>query len=66
MSARPARTDSAVAGAAVLMILCCAVAPAVIGAVAGSLIGGWLGVDCAVLLGAAAAWFLHRRRRDGC
>jgi hypothetical protein len=66
MSTRPGRSDSFVAGAAVLMILCCAVGPAVIGATAGAAIGGWLGIACAVLLAVGGTWFLHRRRRDGC
>jgi hypothetical protein len=66
MSARPSskRTDGLFAGAAVLMVLCCAVGPAVIGATAGSLIGGWTGIACAVLLAGVAAVFLHRRGRD--
>jgi hypothetical protein len=66
MSARSGRPDSLAAGAAVLMILCCAVGPAVVGAAAGSAVGGWLGIACAVLLTAAVAWVLHRRRRTGC
>jgi len=66
MSAREGRSDSVVAGAAVLMILCCAAGPAVVGAAAGSVIGGWLGIVRAVVLAAAVAWSLHRRRRDGC
>jgi hypothetical protein len=62
------RADAALAGAGVLMILCCAVGPAVIGAVAGSAIGGWLGIACAVILAAAVGLILHRRtrRRGGC
>ena len=51
----------AVAGVGVLMVLCCAVAPAVIGAVAGSAIGGWIGIACAVILAAAVGFLLHRR-----
>jgi hypothetical protein len=46
---RGRRSDAALAGAGVLMLLCCAVGPAVIGAVAGSAIGGWLGIACAVV-----------------
>jgi hypothetical protein len=51
-----------------LMVLCCAVGPAVIGAVAGGAIGGWLGIACAVILAAAVALVLHRRTRGrgGC
>jgi hypothetical protein len=66
MSARPGRSDSVVTGAAVLMILCCAIGPAVIGAAAGTVIGGWLGIACAMVLAATGAWLLHRRRREGC
>ena len=62
------RTDAALLGGGVLMILCCAIGPAVIGAVAGSAIGGWLGIACAVILAAAVGLILHRRtrRRGGC
>jgi hypothetical protein len=61
------RTDGAFAGAALLMVLCCAVGPAVIGAAAGSAIGGWLGIACAVLVAALVGLFLHRRSRTrGC
>ena len=50
------------------MVLCCAVGPAVIGAVAGSAIGGWLGIACAAILAAVVGLILHRRTRDrdGC
>jgi hypothetical protein len=49
------------------MVLCCAVGPAVIGAAAGSAIGGWLGIACAVLVAALVGLFLHRRNRTrGC
>ena len=62
------RTDAALLGGGVLMILCCAVGPAVIGAVAGSAIGGWLGIACAVILAATVGLALHRRTRGrgGC
>jgi Mn2+/Fe2+ NRAMP family transporter len=62
------RSDAALAGAGVLMILCCAVGPAVFGAVAGSVIGGWPGIACAVILAAAVGLILHRRtrRRGAC
>lgn len=66
---RPARRgDGLLAGGALLMVLCCAVLPAVIGAAAGSAVGGWLGIACAVLLAAGAGLYIHRRRRDrrGC
>jgi hypothetical protein len=57
------RSDAALAVGGVLMVLCCAVGPAVIGAVAGTAIGGWLGVACAVILAAAVGLALHRRAR---
>jgi hypothetical protein len=61
------RSDGVLAGGAVLMILCCAVGPAVVGAVAGSAVGGWLGIACAVALAAAAGLVLRRRRgKRGC
>jgi outer membrane lipoprotein SlyB len=61
-------SDVAVAGAGVLMVLCCAIGPAVIGAIAGTAVGGWLGIACAVLLAAIAGLLLHRRlrRSSGC
>jgi outer membrane lipoprotein SlyB len=62
------RFDMTLIGGGVLMVLCCAVGPAVIGAVAGSAIGGWLGIACAVILAAVVGLVLHRRtrRRGGC
>ena len=62
------RFDMTLVGGGVLMVLCCAVGPAVIGAVAGSAIGGWLGIACAVILAAVVGLFLHRRTRarGGC
>jgi hypothetical protein len=69
MSAGPTRrADAALAGAGVLMVLCCAVGPAVIGAIAGGAIGGWLGIACAVLVAALVGLFVHRRTRSrgGC
>ena len=60
------RQDIALVGGGLLMVLCCAVGPAVIGAVAGSAIGGWLGIACAVILAATVEFILHRRiRRRG-
>ena len=57
------RTDFALIGGGLLMVLCCAVGPAVIGAVAGSAIGGWLGIACAIIFSAAVGLILHRRTR---
>jgi hypothetical protein len=67
-TARGKRSDAALAGAGVLMVLCCAVGPAVIGALAGSAIGGPLGIACAVILAAAIGLVIHRRarRRGSC
>jgi hypothetical protein len=71
MSAEPTRrrgTDLALAGGGLLMVLCCAVGPALIGAVAGSAIGGWVGIACAAVLASAVGLVLHRcmRTRAGC
>ena len=69
MSAEPGRgSNAALTGAGILMVLCCAVAPAVIGAFAGSAIGGWLGIACAVIVAALVGFALHRRtrRRGNC
>lgn len=55
--------------AAVLMALCCIAGPAILGAVAGAAIGGVLGIGTAVLVAAAVAVLLYRRRGskvDGC
>jgi outer membrane lipoprotein SlyB len=62
------RFDMTLIGGDVLMVLCCAVGPAVIGAVAGGAIGGWLGIACAVILAAVVGLVLHRRtrQRGGC
>jgi hypothetical protein len=61
-------SNYALFGGGLLMVLCCAVGPAVIGAVAGSAIGGWLGIACAVILAAVVGLILHRRTRSrgGC
>jgi hypothetical protein len=61
------RTDGIFAGAALVMILCCAVGPAVLGAAAGRIIGGWFGILCAVVVAASLGVALYRRRgRGGC
>ena len=59
------RPDGLFAGAAVVIVLCCAVGPAVLGAAAGAIIGGWLGVICAVVLAAGVGLVLFRRRGRG-
>jgi hypothetical protein len=60
------RSNAALACAGVLMILCCAVGPAVLGAVAGGAIGGWLGIACAVIgAGAVALSRLSSPRATG-
>jgi hypothetical protein len=58
------RSNVAVGSAAVFMVLCCAVGPAVIGAVAGGAVGGWLGIACAAALATIAGLLLHRRNRS--
>jgi hypothetical protein len=59
-------TDRTLLGAGVVTVLCCAIGPAVIGAVAGSALGGWLGIACAAVLAAAGAVVMRRRtRRSG-
>ena len=62
---RGRRTDSVLVGSGLLMVLCCAVGPAVIGAAAGSAVGGLLGIACAVILAAVVGLALHRRGRSG-
>jgi hypothetical protein len=57
------RSDAALAAGGALMVLCCAVGPALIGAVAGTAIRGWLGIACAVILAAGVGLALHRRAR---
>jgi hypothetical protein len=52
-------------GGGLVMVLCCAVGPTVIGAVAGSAIGGWLGIACAVILATTVGLILHRHTRSG-
>jgi hypothetical protein len=56
-------SDRAVLGGGLLMVLCCAVGPAVVGAVAGSAVAGWLGIACAVILTAVVGLVVHRRTR---
>jgi hypothetical protein len=66
---KPGRgTNYALFGRGLLMVLCCAVGPAVIGAVAGGAIGGWLGIAFAVILAAVVGLVLHGRTRNrhGC
>jgi hypothetical protein len=60
------RADAVLVGGGLLMVLCCAVGPAVSGAVAGTVLGGWLGIACAVILAAVGGLLLHRwTRRPG-
>lgn len=59
--------DSIFAGAALLMVACCVAGPAVIGAAAGTVIGGWLGLVVACALAAGVGLLLYRRRgKDRC
>lgn len=46
------------------MILCCVIGPVTIGVAACGLIGGWIGVACAIPL-AGVAYLLLRARRQG-
>lgn len=57
------RSDVGFAGAGLLMALCCAAGPAVIGAVAGSALGGWLGMACAGILAVGVGVVFQRRTR---
>ena len=65
---KSARQTMALFGGGALMVLCCAVGPAAIGAAAGSAVGGWVGIACAVLVAAAVAVLVSRRagKRGGC
>ena len=67
-SRRPGPTGVALVGGGLLMVVCCAVGPAVVGAIAGGAVGGWLGIACAVILSAATALVLrrHTRQRGSC
>lgn len=56
-------SEFALLGGGILMVLCCAVGPAVIGAAAGSAIGGWLGIACAVIIASVVGLVLLRRTR---
>lgn len=58
------RSNAVLAGAGVLMVLCCAVGPAVIGAVAGGVIGGWIGIVGACVVAATAGLLIHWRMRS--
>ena len=52
-----------------LMVACCMAGPAVVGAVAGGAVGGWLDVPAAVAVAfavAAALWWRRRRRGAVC
>jgi hypothetical protein len=70
MSTAPApasKADRFLLGGALVMVLCCAVGPAVIGVVASSAVGGGLGIVIACVVAAALGLGLYWRRRDkGC
>jgi hypothetical protein len=53
--------------AGVVMVALCAAGPAIVGALAGGAIGGWLGVVVACGVAALIGLVLYRRRgRAGC
>ena len=61
------RGDSVLAGAALLMVVCCVAGPAVIGAAAGIVIGGWLGLAATcVAVGTIGMLLYLRRGKGGC
>jgi hypothetical protein len=63
--AKPGRgSNFALVGGGLLMVLCCAVGPAVFGAVAGNVVDGWLGIACAVIPAALVGFAVHRRSRN--
>ncbi|MCA1681133.1 MAG: hypothetical protein LC777_20415 [Actinobacteria bacterium] len=61
-------SSTVLAGAGVLMVLCCAVGPAVVGALAGSVVGGLVGVvvACVAAAGLGLALYWHRDKRGRC
>ncbi len=59
-------SDRLLGGLGVAMVLCCAVAPAALGAVAGSVLGGWLGVAAACLVAVTVVLLLRVRGRSRC
>jgi hypothetical protein len=64
MSAQAKKGGTLTAGLGVLMVLCCLAGPAVVGAVAGSAIGGWLGMLAAVVVALAVGGALTWRARS--
>ncbi len=60
---RRSRRDGLMAGGMLLMIICCAAGPAAIGAIAGSLVGGWIGVVAAAMVAVTAVLVLRRGSR---
>jgi drug/metabolite transporter (DMT)-like permease len=61
----PARGGKLFGVAGVLMVLCCAVGPAVLGAAAGAAIGNMLGIAAAVLVALASVLLVRRWRGGG-
>jgi hypothetical protein len=57
----PRRTDAITVAAATFLVICCA-APTAVGAAAGSIIGGWLGIVAACLVAVAVSLAVRRRR----
>ena len=62
------RSGTVFAGAGIFMVLCCALGPALVGAVAGTAIGGLLGilVACAVAALFAGVLYWRSRRKGAC
>jgi hypothetical protein len=59
------RSNAFFAGAGLLMVLCCAAGPAVIGTGLGAAIGGWVGIVVACVAAAVAGIVLYRRAKRG-
>jgi hypothetical protein len=63
MSAESRRSVEALVGAGLLIALCCTIAPVVLGALAGSALGGWIGVASAAVVALALLVLRSRARR---